>query len=206
MKYLLLGAAFAGVLGYAWFGRGEANVYAMTPSEVYAALRAAPLQKGNGAVFGNLDTSISGNGENAIYWSASGSFAAKRCEATITPEGPDKSRLTAYCGGGSMSDGAAAGMVSAMDRKALIEHIDATLEKRPYDVKLAQGSTASGWPSDARQPDGTLGTAMGESLKMQRDMGKMMHQAESEMATAGAQSNVQFQPGKPMVSATPSSH
>ncbi len=199
MKYLLLGAAFAGILGYAWFGRGEANVYAMTPAEVYAALRAAPLQKGNGAVFGNLDTSVSGNGENAVYWSASGSHASKRCEATITPEGADKSRLTAYCGGGSFSDGAAAGMVSAMDRKALIEHIDATLDKRPYDVKLAQGSTASGWPSDARQADGSLGTAMGDALKMEREMKQMIREGESEIASAQAHSGVQFQPGQPMV-------
>ena len=199
MKYLLLSAAFAGILGYAWFGRGEANVYAMTPAEVYAALRAAPLEKGNGAVFGNLDTSVSGNGENAIYWSASGSHAAKRCEVNITPEGADKSRLTAYCGGGGMSDGAAAGMVSAMDRKSIIEHIDAVLDKRSYDVKLAQGSTASGWPSDARQADGSLGAAMGGALKMERDMNSMMRKSESEMAAAQAQSGVQFRPGQPMV-------
>ena len=102
------------------------------------------------------------------------------------PEGADKSRVMAYCNdGGSMSDGAAAGMVSGMQRKALIEHIDATLLKCPFDVKLAQGPTASGWPSDARQPDGSLGTATGEALKMERDMHKMMRQAESEMAAAG---------------------
>ena len=103
------------------------------------------------------------------------------CEANIAPEGADKSRLTAYCDGGGAGSGAAAGMLMGMTRRALIEHIDATLEKRPFDVKLAQGSTASGWPSDARQPDGTLGTAMGESLKMERDMNKMMRQAEVEI-------------------------
>ena len=205
MKYLLLGAAFAGILGYAWFGRGEANVYAMTSTQVYAALRAAPLEQGSGTPFGNLDTSVSGNGENVVSWNASGSHAAIHCEANITPEGADKSRLTAFCGGGGASDGAAAGMVSAMNRKALIEHIDAALDKRPYDVRLAQGSTAAGWPSDARQADGSLGTAMGDALKMDRDMQKMINEAEGGMATAQAQSGVQFQPGKPMVNVNPNS-
>lgn len=199
MKYLLLVAAFAGILGYAWFGRGEANVYAMTPAEVYAALRAAPVEPGGQGVFGRLDTSVSGNGDSVIYWNASGSHAAVHCEANITPEGTDKSRLTAYCGGGGAGSGAAAGMLSAMHRKALIEHIDATLDKRPYDVRLAQGSTASGWPSDARQADGSLGTAMGEAVKMERDMKQMMREGESEMATAKAHSGVRFQPGQPVV-------
>ncbi len=199
MKYLLLGAAFAGVLGYAWFGRGEANVYAMTPAEVYAALRAAPVEPGGQGVFGRLDTGVSGNGDNAVYWNASGAHAGIRCEANITPEGADKSRLTAYCGGGAAGSGAAAGMLMAMKRKALIEHIDATLEKRPFDAKLAQGSTASGWPSDARQADGSLGTAMGEAVKMERDMNKMIREGEGAVATAQAHKGVQFQPGQPMV-------
>lgn len=206
MKYLLLGAAFAGILGYAWFGRAEANVYAMTPAEVYAALRAAPIPNDGKTAFGRLDYEVSGNGDTKIYWNGSGgTFASSQCEADITPEGADKSRVMAYCNGGSMSDGAAAGMVSGMQRKALIEHIDATLEKRPFDVKLAQGSTASGWPSDARQADGSLGTAMGDALKMERDMKKMMREAESEMATAQASSGVQFQAGKPMVNVNPGS-
>lgn len=210
MKYLLLGAAVAGILGYAWFGRGEANVYAMTPAEVYAALRAAPVEPGGQGVFGRLDTKVSGNGDNAVYWNASGSHAGIRCEANITPEGSDKSRLTAFCGGGGAGSGAAAGMLSAMNRKALIEHIDATLDKRPYDAKLAQGSTASGWPSDARQADGSLGTAMGDALKMEQEMMKLGRDLDAERASsnqeyaekiarAKAHSGVQFRPGQPMV-------
>ncbi len=198
MKYLLLGAAVAAILGYAWFGRGEANVYAMTPAEAYAALRAAPIEPAGQGVFGRLDTSVSGNGQDAVYWNASGSHAGIRCEANITPEGADQSRLTAYCGGGAAGSGAAAGMLSAMNRKALIEHIDATLDKRPYDAKLAQGSTASGWPSDARQADGSLGGAMGEAVKMESDMKQMMRDAEGEMKRAKAHSGVQFRPGQPM--------
>ncbi|MEO8141608.1 MAG: hypothetical protein ABI617_03010 [Sphingomicrobium sp.] len=206
MKYLLLSAAVAGIIGYAWFGRGEANVYSMTPAEAYSKLRAAPIQADGKTAFGRLVYVVSGDGDSKLYWNGSGgTFASSHCEADITPEGAAKSRIMAHCNGGSLSDGAAAGMVSGMQRKALIEHIDATLEGRPFDVKLAQGSTASGWPSDARQADGSLGTAMGDALKMERDMNKMMREAEGEMATAQSQSGVQFQPGKPMVNVNPNS-
>ncbi len=212
MKYLLLGAAVAGIIGYAWFGRGEGNVYAMTPAEVYATLRAAKVEKGNGAPFGNLETTVSGNGENVVYWNASGSHAMRHCEANIAPEGAEKSRLTAFCGGGGAGEGAAAGMVSGMARRALIEHIDAALEKRPFDVQLAQGSTASGWPSDARQADGSYGSAVGDALKMEREMHKMardMEKSDDEYADAAANARahagVQFQAGQPMVNVNPGS-
>jgi len=206
MKYLLLAGAALGVIGFAWFGRGESNVYAMAPTEVYRALRSAPVEPGGSGVFGRLDTSVSGNGDSVVYWNASGSHAAVHCEATITPEGTDKSRLTAFCGGGGASDGAAAGMVSGMKRRALIEHIDATLDKRPYDANLAQGSTASGWPSDARQPDGSYGTAVVGALKMEQEIKQMERdfkkdQAKSDVDAAyrRAHSGVQFEAGKPMV-------
>ena len=203
MKYLLLAGAFLGVIGYAWFGRGEANVYAMAPAEVYKILRSAPVKPGGQGVFGRLDTLVSGNGDSVVYWNASGSHAAIHCEATIGPEGADKSRLTAFCGGGGAGDGAAAGMVSAMHRKALIEHIDATLDKRAYDAHLAQGSTASGWPSDARQADGSYGTAVAGALKMERDIKQMERDYEKDKAAsdaiASAHAGVQFKPGKPMV-------
>ena len=207
MKYLLLAGAFLGVLGYAWFGRGDANVYAMAPTEVYQALRSAPVEPGGTGVFGRLDTSVSGNGDSVIYWNASGSHAAVHCEANIAPEGAGQSRLTAYCGGGGAGDGAAAGMVSAMHRKALIEHIDATLDKRSYDAHLAQGSTASGWPSDARQTDGSYGSAVGGALKMESDIKQDIKQMEQDQAATdavrAAHSGVQFEPGKPMVNTNP---
>lgn len=159
----------AAVLGWAWFGRGEGNVYAMTPDQVYAKLVSAKVEKGNGALFGKLDTKVSGNGNGTVYWNAGG----YNCAADIAAEEGGKSRLTAYCGGASFSDGAAAGMLAGMHRSKLIEHIDATLDGRPFDAKLASGSTAAGWPKDARQPDGSLGAAAGEALKMNAEMVKM---------------------------------
>jgi len=207
MKYLLLAGAFLGVIAYAWLSRGEANVYAMAPAEAYSKLKAAPIQADGKSAFGRLTYTVSGDGQSKIYWNGSGgTFATSQCEAEITPEGTDQSRIMAFCNGGSMSDGAAAGMVSGMQRKALIEHIDATLTGRPFDVKLALGPTAAGWPSDARQPDGSYGTMVGDALKMERemkqdirDMEKDQKARDAEAAYNRAHAGVQFEAGKPMV-------
>ena len=145
MKYLLLAGAFLGVIGYAWMSGGDANVYPLSQAEVYAKLREAPVQKGNSGMFGNLDSSVSGNGESKIYWNASGTFASNHCEAEITPEGATKSRIMAFCEGGGASDGAAAGMLMGMHRRALIEHIDAALNGRAFDNYKAKGATAAAY-------------------------------------------------------------
>jgi hypothetical protein len=204
MKGLLLGGAFAAILAYAWFGRSEANVYAMPPAEAYRKLASSHIQADGKTAFGPLDYSTSGNGDSKVYWNGSGgTFASSHCEAEITPEGSNKSRIMAYCNGGSLSDGAAAGMVSGMQRKALIEHIDATLTGRPFDVQNAHGETAARWPSDARQPDGSYGTAVAGALQMERDIHQMerdMKKDEAEReAKQAAHQGVTFQPGKPMV-------
>ena len=200
MKYLLLAGAFLGVVGYAWMSSGDPNVYPLSQAQVYEKLHSAKVETGNGAVFGNLSTSVSGNGDSKIYWNASGTFASNHCEAEITPEGADKSRITAFCGGGGASDGAAAGMVSGMHRRALIEHIDATLKGRPFDKYKAQGETAARWPSDARQPDSSYGTAVAGALQMDRDMHKSLDEfdkAEKERDAARAASASQANVGKP---------
>ena len=183
MKYLLLAGAFLGVIGYAWFSTGDPNLYSMSQAEAYQKLRAAPVEKGNTGMFGNLDTSVSGNGDSKVYWNAGGNH----CEAEITPEG-SSSRLTAFCGGGSASDGAAAGMVSGMHRRALIEHIDAALKGRAFDKRQALGETAARWPSDARQPDGSYGTAVGDALKMERDIKQSIKEIEADAKQQAASS------------------
>ena len=202
MKYLLLAGAFLGVIGYAWMSSGDPNVYPMSQADVYAKLRAAPVQKGNSGMFGNLDSSVSGNGESKIYWNASGTFSSNHCEAEITPEGATKSRIMAFCEGGGASDGAAAGMLMGMHRRALIEHIDAALNDRPFDKRLALGATAARWPSDARQPDGSYGTMVGEALKMERDISKMQRDSAKEAQVRDAQATTvgsQYRSTQPMV-------
>jgi hypothetical protein len=182
------------------------NVYAMKPQEAYDRLVSASVEPGGHGVFGRLETSVSGDGASTVRWEASGTFAAVKCEANLAPEGEDKTKITAYCGGSSMSDGAASGMVQAMHRKALIEHIDATLRGRPYDPQLAMGSTAGSWPDDPRQADGSIGAAATEALKMDRDMHKMQQDMDAESAADAEReaqervnSGVNFRPGEPMV-------
>ena len=192
-----------GVVGYAWFSAGDPNVYPMSQAEAYAKLTSSRPPSDGKSAFGTQHLTASGNGESKVNWNASGTFSSTHCEAEITPEGAAKSRIMAFCQGGGASDGAAAGMVSGMLRHALIEHIDATLKGRAFDPLKAQGATASRWPSDARQPDGSYGTMVAGALKMDRDIHNMERdfakQAKEHDAETAAHAGVQFRPGQPMI-------
>jgi hypothetical protein len=204
MKLKMAGVPFAAMLVA---GCGQGNLYPLPVEQAYALLRAAPVVPGGQGVFGRLETTVSGDGTSKIYWNATGgTFASATCEANITPEGADKSRISAFCGGASASDGAAGGMVESMHRKAIIEHIDATLRGRTYDPRLAQGSTAGSWPDDPRQADGSYATAVGGALKMERDMKRDIAEMEKSQAemdaaseTARVNQGVNFTPGQPMI-------
>lgn len=187
------------------------NVYPMTQQQAYDKLVSTPIEPSGKGVFGRLDTSVSGDGSSKVTWQASGTFASIECEADIAPEGADKSRINAYCGGSSPSDGAAAGIAMGLNRKALIEHIDSTLRGRPYDPERAYGATAGTWPDDPRQADSSYAGAATEALKMDRDMHKaiaeadeMQEQERQERESQHANGNVNFKPGEPMVN--PTSH
>lgn len=204
MKYLLLGGAFLGIVGYGWMSSGDPNVYPLSQAETYAKLASSHLPSDGKSAFGTLSYHTSGNGDSKVYWNGTGgTFASVHCEAEITPDNASKSRVMAYCNGGGAGDGAAAGMVSGMQRRALIEHIDATLNNRAFDKSRSLGSTAARWPTDSRQPDGSYGTMVAGALKMDRDMHNMERdfakQAKEHDAETAAHAGVQFRPGQPMV-------
>jgi hypothetical protein len=202
MKYLLIGGAVVAIFAYAWSGKAEANVYDMPVAETYAKLTSTKIEPGGQGAFGRLDTAVSGNGENVVYWRASGSHAAIRCQADLAPEG-SKTRITAFCDGGAAGSGAAAGMLMGMKRKRLIEHIDATLEGRPYDNQLAMGSTAALWPADVRQPDGSFGTAVNDAIKMDRDMRQGMKEFEKLEKKVSAEYQSQMRSQMPSAATKP---
>ena len=179
----------------------KGNVYPMTSQQAYDKLVAAPIERSGKGPFGTMDISASGDGSGTVRW---GNGFITMCEANITPEGTDKSRIMAYCGAGG--EGAAAGITQALHRKAIIEHIDSALRGRPYDPKLAYGTTAGLWPDDPRQADGSFGAAAGEALKMDRDMHKaiaemdnMADEMEAQRAAKRANGDVNFKPGQPMI-------
>jgi len=178
MKALLIGGAVAAVMGYAWFSRGEPNVYPMSIADTYARLTTAKVESSGSGPLGNREISISGNGTNVVYWSAGGTFSTTRCQADLSPEGSNETRITAFCDGGDISGGAANGMLQGMMRNRMIEHIDATLEGRAFDPRKALGASATGWPKDVRQPEGSIGAAVNEAVKMDRDMHKMINEME----------------------------
>lgn len=208
MKYLLLAGAFLGVIGYAWMSAGDPNVYPMSQAEAYAKLTSARIPANNGSILGSHPYAVSGDGVSTVNWNASGTSSSTHCEADITAEGASKSRITAFCSGGGASDGAAAGMLSGMQRKALIEHIDSTLKGRAFDARMANGETAARWPSDARQPDGSYGTMVAGALKMDHDMHQMQRDADAAtvaMENGGGAPN-RYSASKPMVDLSSTSH
>lgn len=174
----------------------KGNVYAMTPQQAYDKLAAASVSWDGKGPFGKLDVSPSGQGDGTVRWSSA--YGTRFCEANIVPEGTDKSRINVFCDG--PGEGAATGMMQAMYRSAIIEHIDATLKGRPYDVEAARGSTAGMWPADPRQSDGSIGAAAGEALKMDQDMHQQIANIEAQASQEPKpQPNVNFQPGQPMM-------
>ena len=202
MKQMKFAMPFVGLLASSC-GLGG-NVYPMTPQQAYEKLVNAPIERSGKGPFGTMDISASGDGSSTIHW---GNGSYNICEANLAPEGTDKTRITAYCGGGG--EGAAAGIEQGLRRKALIELIDSTLRDRPFDRMLAYGSTAGSWPDDPRQADSSYGAAATEALKMDRDMHKDIAEMEkaaaedeARQAERRANGNVNFKPGEPMI--TPS--
>lgn len=195
------------VLGLLTTACGQGNLYPLPADQAYAKLVEAKIVPSGQGPFGRRPISVSGDGTSTVRWSIA-EVGIKMCEANIAAEGADKSRITAFCSGGG--EGAAAGMMQNMNRSALIEHIDATLRGREYNPQLAQGATASGWPKDERQADASIGTAMGDALKMERDMKRSIKEGEAQQAAdaaeaaqraeeAKAHEGVTFKPGQPMV-------
>ncbi len=169
--------AVGAVLLYVFVDQKPADVYEMPVSNAYGLLSTATLTEDGKGPYGRLDTSVAGNGSNQIYWSGSGAHASRKCTLQLQPFEGDAARthVTVDCKGGSMSDGAAAGMAHNMHRNQVIELVDATLTGRAYDPSNV-GEIASRWPGDG--VDGSLGTAMGNAIEMDREMRSMQAEAE----------------------------
>lgn len=190
-RFFALAASSLLVAGCDW----KANVYPMTTQQAYDKLVAAALPAKNGP-FGSLDVSPSGAGNGIVRWVSS--IGTRYCEANIVPKGQDKSRINVFCDG--PGEGAAAGMMQGMYRSAIIEHIDATLNGRPYDPDKARGETATMWPNDPRQADATIVGAAGEAIKMDQEAREAREQeANTSAAPETSSQEVNIKPGQPML-------
>lgn len=201
MKTKLLCVTALGLLTAAC---GQGNLYSMSADQAYAKLVDAKIERSGKGPFGTLPIAAVGDGSGTIKYMVTG---MKMCEANIAAEG-DKSRISAFCDQGG--EGAAAGMTQNLMRSRLIEHIDATLNDRAFDPRLALGTTAGSWPEDPRQPNGSIGAAATEALKMERDIKRDLKEMEEAQAVSDAEAaerakqaeahkGVTFQPGKPMI-------
>lgn len=147
---------------------GGGNVYDLPVGEVYAKLASLRVEPSNDGPFGRLATTTTGSGGRRVVWDASGTFATRRCEATLVPVEAERTRIDLSCGGASPSSGAAAGLETNYTRKAVIEMIDARLGDRPYDPRRARGSTAAFWPDDVVD-HGDISDAAAKALEMDRE-------------------------------------
>jgi hypothetical protein len=143
------------------------NVYPMSQAEVVDKLARLDVEPSGTGPFGRLEFNASRQGSDTVIWTATGSHARRRCEIHVAPVDAASSRVDISCGGGSASAGAAAGLELGATRKSAIELIDATLEGRPYDFRLAQGSTAWSWPED-KVDHGSYADAVGTAVAMDR--------------------------------------
>ena len=199
MNYKLLWVPAMSLLAAACDFKG--NVYPMTPQQAYDKLVAAPIERSGKGPFGTMDISASGDGNGTVRW---GNGYVTLCEANITPEGADRSRIMAYCGAGG--EGAAAGISQGLERKALIEHIDAALRGRPlrpqarlwHDGGPVAGRSEAGrrqlWSGGRRSAENGPRHAQGDS-----DMDNMAAEDEARREARRANGDVNFKPGQPMI-------
>ncbi|MEL6877093.1 MAG: hypothetical protein AAGL68_03225, partial [Pseudomonadota bacterium] len=114
-----------------------------------------------------------------IVWSNRGAHSSRTCEIKLSPFEDDaaQTHVAIDCKGGSMADGAAAGMTHRLHRESQIERIDSTLTGRPFDRTRA-GSTSARWPGDG--VDGSYGTAVKTAIKMDHEMREMQAQSRDD--------------------------
>ncbi len=161
-------------------GCAEPDEYDISRKQAYDKLMTATIESSGNGPFFRLETTIDGNGGTEVVYDASGSMAHHACTMALSEVAPERTKVAVTCQGGGAGDGAAAGMVHNMMRNRVIELVDATLDGRPFDPELAEGSTAYRWPGDG--VDGSIATAAKDALKMEADMKREIAQAENEDA------------------------
>ena len=142
-------------------------VFKLPAAKAYDKLMAAPVSP----VFGRLAIETKGKKYELVEWT---SRFGSLCNASLKPQGAEKTRVDVSCN--DYGEGAAAGIATTLRRNRLIELVDATLRDRPYDPKKAEdGHMAARWPKDVID-HGTLATAAGKALEMERQMALEMQQ------------------------------
>jgi hypothetical protein len=174
----IVGAAVLGGGMYLHGPRAEPNVYPLSFKDTYAKLRKSTVEETEGSKAAGVTTTISGDPNKYVMWSTRGSHVALDCKAHLIAVDANTTKIIPECEGGSASDGAAAGMVMNMSVNAFIERIDSVMTDRPYDKKLAMGSTAASWPKQ-EIANADLFSAQNEALKMQAEMQAQMAEMES---------------------------
>jgi hypothetical protein len=152
----------------------KAYVYKLPAAKAYDKLMAAAVKPSGKGPFGRLEMETTGKRNELVGWTIKGSRAGHLCAASLKAQGAEQTRIDVSCK--DFGDGAGAGITATLIRNNVIELVDATLRDRPYDPKKAEdGATAARWPKDVID-HGTMGTAAGKALEMERQMAEQLQQ------------------------------
>ena len=151
-------------------------VYRMPVATAHQKLMTAAVKPSGKGPFGRLEIETSGKKNELVEWSIKGSLTGALCNASLKPQG-EQTRIDVSC---KNRGGAEGGIVATLTRNRVIELVDATLRNRPYDPKSAEdGAMAARWPKDVID-HGTLATAAGKALEMERQMALELQQMRNE--------------------------
>lgn len=181
-KALVTVAAFSSLLA----GCGAADEYSLARKDVYVKLARIAIEPSRTAPWGMIDFDVHGNGLDMLTFGAEEDAVGFGCTVRLRALAPDKTKIAVDCKKQTGGD-AASGMLHVMLRNNLIEVIDATLDGRPVDQTRAS-ATAAGWPGDG--VDGSIGGAVGKSLKMDADMRRDLKQMKENAAADAAEQAV----------------
>ncbi len=173
---------------------GRPDVYNIAPSQAYQLLTNVDLARTSDRPFGAMKVTITGEPDKSVTWT--GEWIV--CTIGIAPVESTKSQISVSCNGGENERGVE-GMIVTNTRLEVIEQIDAVLKQRPYDKRLADGTTAFGWPADPAHHAG-MSEARSDALGTMSNIAAQDEALEKEAAqrkanpaaSANPQSDVPF--------------
>ena len=157
-----------------------ANVYAMPVDALYQKLDAMEIERSPQAPMGTLTITKNSVPAKFISWAGSGSHAALKCTATLSPVDAQHTKVDTACEGGSVSNGAAAGVATHLVQIAMVEQIDSTLRGRPFDKQKVQMASAGAVMQGLPKMES-------DALTMQRDVQKDVDAANADIARRHAE-------------------
>lgn len=144
---LFFGAALLVVWSFYSGGKfGPPNVYNMPASKAYQLLYGIKIEPSETGLFGRLNTVVTNVPEKSVTWTAGNS---EYCKISVDQFKSTQSIISVSCDSILKDESTAEGLRLRFTRNSVIEMVDARLNGRSYNNKLAAlGVVAAKWPED----------------------------------------------------------